>query len=69
MGTVISLQDAVIILIRTGVATRGAYCFFKMINNDEEVGLYRKRFLNTLAFYVFAESAWQLRLIAEYYYG
>lgn len=69
MVTIVNLQIAFIMLIRAGVAMRCSYCFFKMIQNDEETGLYKKRFFNTLGFYLLAESAWQFRLIAEHYYG
>ncbi|PKM52473.1 MAG: mercury transporter [Firmicutes bacterium HGW-Firmicutes-7] len=69
MITVKSISEAIIILIRAGAATRGAYCFFKMLQNDEDVALYKKRFINTLVFYVLAELVWQLKELAVYYYG
>ncbi|WP_129721369.1 mercury transporter [Xylanivirga thermophila] len=64
------LSNAFVWLIRIGTATRISYCYVKMINNDaEEAGVYKKRIRNVLVFYVLAESIWQLKDIAMYYFG
>lgn len=55
-------------LTRAGVALRVAYCFFKRMANDEEVTVYDKRMKNAIVFYIFAESAFQLKDIAVYYF-
>lgn len=63
------LSIAFIWLIRAGTVTRIAYCFIKMIQNDEEVGIYKKRMRNAIVFLILAESIWQLKDIAIYYFG
>lgn len=69
MDTIVELQKAFVWLIRTGVGTRAAYCLFKMIQSDEEVALYKKRIKNVIFFYILAESVYQLKEIAFYYFG
>ncbi len=63
------LSIAFIWLIRAGTVTRIAYCFIKMIQNDEEVGIYKKRMRNVMIFLILAESIWQLKDIAIHYFG
>lgn len=63
------LSIAFIWLIRAGTVTRIAYCFIKMIQNDEEVGIYKKRMRNSIVFLILAESVWQLKDIAIYYFS
>lgn len=56
-------------LTRSGVGLRVAYCFFKRIGNDEETNVYNKRIKNAIIFYVIAESIFQIKDIAIYYFG
>lgn len=63
------LSMAFIWLIRAGTTTRIAYCFLKMTQSDEEIGVYKKRMKNALVFLIFAESIWQLKDLAIYYFG
>lgn len=62
------LSNAFVWLIRIGTATRISYCYVKMINNDDEASVYKKRIKNALGFYILAESIWQLKDIALYYF-
>ena len=62
------LTVAVIALIRAGVIMRIAFCFLRMMGNDEEGSMYRKRAINAGIFYIIAESVWQLRDIVFYYF-
>lgn len=63
------LSMAFIWLIRAGTVTRLAYCFIKIIQEDEELGVHKRRMRNALVFLVFAESIWQLKDIAVHYFG
>lgn len=63
------LAVALIWLLRSGTATRIAYCFIKMIENDDEVNVYKKRIKNVLMFYILAELVWELKDIVMYYFG
>lgn len=63
------LSMAFIWLIRAGTVTRIAYCFLKMTQSDEEIGVYKKRMRNAVVFLVLAESIWQLKDLAIYYFG
>jgi hypothetical protein len=56
-------------LIRVGVGTRITYCFIKMINNDDEASVYKKRIKNAIGFFILSESIWQLKDIVMYYFG
>ncbi|SHN87932.1 mercury transporter [Desulfitobacterium chlororespirans] len=62
------LTVAVIVLIRAGVIMRIAFCFFRMMGNEEDGPMYRKRAINAAIFYIIAESVWQLRDIVFYYF-
>lgn len=55
-------------LIRVGVVLRVAYSFFKAIGNPDESSGYFKRIRNVITFYVLAESIFQLKNIAIYYF-
>lgn len=63
------LAIAFIWLIRTGTVTRVTVCFLKMIGNDDEANVYKKRIKNAIAFFIVAESVWVLKDIIFYYYG
>lgn len=63
------LSIAFVWLIRAGTLTRVAYCFLKMVQSEEEYGMYKKRMTNALVFLILAESIWQLKDIAMHYFG
>lgn len=63
------LSIAFVWLIRAGTVTRVAYCFIRMSQNEEEYGMYKKRMINAVVFLILAESIWQLKDIAMYYFG
>ena len=62
------LSTAFIWLIRAGTITRVAYCFLKIMTNDEEQGVFKKRMKNALVFLMLAESIWQLKDIVIHYF-
>ncbi|SHH59235.1 mercury transporter [Sporanaerobacter acetigenes] len=68
MDTLVELSNVLIWLVRAGVGARIAYCFVKATHN-EEIEVYKRRMRNTLIFYILAESVWQLKDIAIYYFG
>jgi hypothetical protein len=69
MDLVKQMADALIILIRVGVAMRVVYCLIKIGVNEEEASIYKKRARNTVFFYVLAELIWELKeLVLGYYY-
>lgn len=55
-------------LTRIGIALRIVYCYLKRMRNDDEGGIYNKRIKNATIFYIFAESIFQLKDIAIYYF-
>jgi len=71
MSLVTDLSNAIIWLLRVGVAFRVAYCFFRMISSEEEGAMYKKRAKNAVIFYIIAESIWTIKilLIDHYYKG
>lgn len=69
MVKVDDISLAVIALIRLGVVFRFVYCMVRLQGAEEEQTQYRKRAKNTVLFYVFAESVWQIKELVFYYYG
>lgn len=67
MDTLRQLSVMIIWLIRVGIGYRVAISFYKMMH-EEDGSIYKKRTRNALIFYVFAESAFQLKDIAIYYF-
>jgi len=68
MNLVKEMADALIMLIRVGVGMRVVYCLIKIGVNEEEASIYKKRARNTVIFYIFAESIWELKeLLLRYY--
>lgn len=63
-----SLANAFIAFIRVGAITRIAFCFLKMIGNEEEINVYKKRIKNVIIFYIVAEGVWRLKNIITYYF-
>lgn len=47
---------------------RIAFCFFRIIGNEDEAPMYKKRAFHAGIFYIIAESIWQLRDIVFYYF-
>ncbi len=68
MDIIRELSNAFVWLIRIGTGTRIVYCFMKMINNDEEAGIYKKRIRNAIGFLVLAESVLQIKEIIFHYF-
>lgn len=64
-----SLAGLFINLIRAGAVARVAHCFLKMIGNEDEYGLYKKRIENVVKFVILAESVWILKDLAIHYFG
>ena len=64
-----SLAQLFIWLIRAGSVARIGHCFLKMIGNEEEYSLYKRRIVNVIKFEVFAESVWILKDLTLYYFG
>lgn len=55
-------------LTRIGIALRIVYCYLKKMGDDDEGAVYNKRIKNAIVFYIFAESIFQLKDIAIYYF-
>ena len=69
MVTINDISMAVISLIRVGAVFRFIYCMVRLEGAEEEQVQYRKRAMNTVLFYVLAESVWQIKEIVFFYYG
>lgn len=69
MVTIDDISMAAITLIRLGAVFRFIYCMVRLEGAEEEQAQYRKRARNTVLFYVLAESVWQIKEIAFFYYG
>lgn len=68
MDTLNELSVAFIWLIRGSVGLRVVYCLYKKMGKDEEASSYMKKIQNAVVFYIFAESAFQLKNIAIFYF-
>lgn len=62
------LAEVFIWFIRAGVVVRVSYSFLKMIGNDEEINVYKRKIKNAINFYILAESVWVLKDIVTYYF-
>lgn len=62
------LANIFIILIRAGAGVRISFCFIKMISNENEGQVYKKRIINTLIFFILAELIWKMRDLIKYYF-
>jgi len=67
MAGITEMSNAILWLIRIGAVFRVAFCFFKMIY-DEESSSYKKMMRNTIMFYIIAESIFQIKNIAINYF-
>jgi hypothetical protein len=63
------LSRALIGLIRLGCATRVTYCAVCAISNTEDAGMYKKRAMTTVGFYILAESINAVKTLLTHYYG
>ena len=66
--TIDSISQALIALVRVGVAARFIFCMVKLSGADEDAGRYKRRAKNAVLFYIIAESCWQIKdLVISYY--
>jgi hypothetical protein len=66
--TIDEITNAVMILVRLGVAGRFIFCMVKLIGADEDAGKYKKRAKNAVLFWIIAESIWTIKEIVLHYY-
>lgn len=69
MELVKEMADAFTMLIRVGAVLRVAYCFIRIGASEDESAMYKKRVKNTVMFYIFAESIWQIKELVLAYYS
>ncbi len=69
MDIVDQLAVAFIALIRSGSVLRIIYCFISMAADEEQAVTYKKRIINTIVFYIMAESVYVIRDLAMHYYS
>ena len=69
MITIKDISMAVIAFIRLGAIFRFIYFMVRLESAEEEQMQYKKRAKNTILFYIFAESIWQIKELVFYYYG
>lgn len=69
MITLDDISIMIISLIRTGTVFRFIYCMVRLGACENEQAMYQKRIKNTIVFYIFAESIWQIKDIVFYYFG
>ncbi len=69
MVTIDDISLAFISLIRLGAVFRFLYCMIRLEGAEDERTQYQKRARNTVLFYIFAESVWQIKEMVFYYYG
>ncbi|MDO0824066.1 mercury transporter [Desulfosporosinus nitroreducens] len=63
------ITKAIILLVRAGVFMRIAFCFLRMMGDEDESPMYKKRAIHAGLFYIIAESIWQLKDIVFYYFA
>lgn len=69
MDIIDSISNVVIWLIRTGAAFRIVFCLFRMVSNEDDHAMYKKRAKHTLVFYIIAESVFVIKALVIGYYG
>lgn len=62
------LASIFMLFIRAGVVTRVAYCFVRMVGNEDELSVYKRRIKNAIVFFVLAESVWKLKDLVVFYF-
>ena len=68
----ISMDDiskAIIALVRIGAVARFIYCMIRLESAEDQAAQYKKRMINTIVFYIIAESIWQIKDLILYYYS
>lgn len=69
MVTIDDISNSIISLVRIGAVARFIYCMVRLSAAEEEATQYKKRAKNTVIFYIIAESIWQIKDLALYYYA
>ena len=57
------------VIIPLGTAGRVVFCFVKMIYDEDSINSYKKKILNTIAFFIISELIFVIVNIIESYYG
>lgn len=68
MVTMDDISMVIIMLVRIGAVARFIYCMIRLSAAEERAAQYKKRALNTVVFYIIAESIWQIKDLILYYY-
>jgi len=63
------ISVAIISLVRLGAVARFIYCLIRLESAEEQAAQYKKRMINTVVFYIIAESIWQIKDLILYYYS
>lgn len=63
-----SLVKAVMILVRLAVVLRCGFLLLRMVQSDDDAPAQKKKIINTVIFYVLAESVYQLKPLVEHYF-
>jgi len=69
MITMDDISVAIISLVRLGAVARFIYCLIRLESAEEQAAQYKKRMINTVVFYIIAESIWQIKDLILYYYS
>ena len=69
MITMDDISVAIISLVRLGAVARFIYCLIRLESAEEQAAQYKKRMINTIVFYIIAESIWQVKDLILYYYS
>lgn len=63
------ISNAIIALVRLGAVARFIYCLIRLESAEDQAAQYKKRMINTIVFYIIAESIWQIKDLILYYYS
>lgn len=69
MITMDDISNAIIALVRIGAVARFIYCLIRLESAEDQAAQYKKRMVNTIVFYIIAESIWQIKDLILYYYS
>lgn len=69
MITMNDISNAIIALVRLGAVARFIYCLIRLESAEDQAAQYKKRMINTIVFYIIAESIWQIKDLILYYYS
>ena len=64
----VDLSQAMAWLIRGGVLFRLIFCFTRMMGDENDLPMYKKRALHAVVFLIISECVWQIENIVFYYY-